>query len=268
MATAATRNAGAPSGAQVCRARLNLLGGFSVIVDGESWDVPDSSKRLLVFLALQERPQRRPVVAGTLWPDKTDTRAAANLRSSLWRLPEPSGLPLVSAAGPSLQLSEHLNVDVRVVEATGWALIRDPRAFVDDVDPALFLLELLPGWYEDWVVFERERLAHLQLHFLEALTHVLIQRERTAEALDVALRLVKVDPLREGSQRALLAVHWAEHNIGEAHRQFKTYQLLIRRTFGCEPSASLRAMFPAELLSGSSDRSQPLLDDREHLAGS
>jgi DNA-binding SARP family transcriptional activator len=242
MATAAICNGRGLNPALVWDARLNLLGGFSMIVDGESWDVPDSCQRLLVFLALHQGPQRRPVVAGTLWPNTTDSRATANLRSLLWRLPEPSGLPLVSTAGASLRLSEHLHVDVHMLEATGWALIRDPNAVVDDVDPTVFLLELLPDWYEDWVLFERERLAQLRFHFLEALTYVLIERRRVAEALNVALRLVKADPLREGSQRALLAVHCAEHNIGQAQRQFESYRKLIRQTFGCEPSPSLGAM--------------------------
>lgn len=255
MATASGRSGRVSSHVDASDLRLNLLGGFSMVVDGRSCDVPDGCQRLLGFLALQDRPPRRPVVAATLWPDKTDDRAGANLRSSLWRLPERSGRRLVAAAGATLQLAANVHVDVRVTESTGWALIRDPSAVVDDVDPSLFLLELLPGWYEDWVVFERERLAQLQLHFLEALTYVLIKRHRIAEALDVALRLVHVDPLREGSQRALLAVHCAERNIRQAHRQFRHYQQLIRKTFGCDPSPSLRAMITTDLRTGHTDRS-------------
>ena len=242
MATAVTRNGRCPSPASICDARLNLLGGFSLVVDGEPCDVADSCKRLLVFLALNHGPQPRPVVAGMLWPNSTENRASANLRSLLWRLPEPSGLPLVSIAGASLRLSGHLDVDVHVLEATGWALIRDPNTVVDDVDPTVLLLELLPDWYEDWVLFERDRLAQLRFHFLEALAYALIKRGRVPEALDVALRLVKADPLRECSQRALLAVHCAEHNIGQARRQLERYRKLVHQTFGCEPSPSLSAM--------------------------
>jgi DNA-binding SARP family transcriptional activator len=267
MTTASGRRGGAAGHAAAGDLRLNLLGEFSMVVDGESWQVPDGCKRLLGFLALQDRPQRRPVIAATLWPDKPDDRASANLRSSLWRMPQPSGRRLVRATGATLQLAGHLHVDVRAIEATGWALIRNPNAVADDVDPTPFLLELLPGWYEDWVVFERERLAQLQLHFLEALTHVLVQRRRIAEALDIAVRLVHVDPLREGSQRALLAVHCAERNIGQAHHQYERYRDLIRETFGCDPSPSLRAMITSALQTDLSDRPEPLLDEPEQLGG-
>jgi DNA-binding SARP family transcriptional activator len=242
MTMAATRNRQRSSSNRPHALQLNLLGGFSMIAGDGSLDVADSCQRLLVFLALRERPQCRPVIAASLWPDKTDSRAAANLRSSLWRLPSPLGLPLVRSTGADLGLSEHLDVDVKLAEASGWALVRDRKAAVDNIDPSLFLLELLPGWCDDWVVFERERIAQLQFHFLEALTYALVERSRYAQALDVALRLVSADPLREGSQRALLAVHCAERNLGQARRQLEGYRRLINETFACDPSPSLLAM--------------------------
>ncbi len=227
--------------------RLSLLGGFSMVADGEQYAVPESCQRLLVYLALRERPQRRIVVAATLWPEKTDVRACANLRSTIWRLPEPLGVPLISGTGTSLQLSEFLIVDVREAEAAGWALVRDPESALDHLDPELFLLELLPGWYEDeFVLFERERIAQLQLHFLEALTYALVGRCRLAEALDVAFRLVGADPLREASQRALLSVYRAERSFGQARRQYGAYRELIFQTFGDEPSAGLAELAGVE----------------------
>ena len=222
--------------------RINLLGGFSVIADGEPCAVAEGSQRLLVYLALRERPQARAAMAASLWPDKADERAYANLRSCLWRLPTPGGVPLVRAEHASLQLSEHLDVDVKLAEIAGWALIRDPTGAIDDIDAALFFLELLPGCYDDWVVFERERFAQLQFHFLEALTDALVEHHCLAQALDIALRLVRADPLREGSQRALLSVYLAERNIGQARRQLTGYRRLINDTFGCDPSPGLIAL--------------------------
>lgn len=222
--------------------RLNLLGGFELTAAGERCEISDNAGRLLVYLALRERPQCRTVVAASLWPDKTERRASANLRGSLWRLPQPGGFPLVDSAGTNIGLSKGLEVDVRLAEAAGWSLIGDPSRPVDDVDPEVFLLELLPGWYDDWVAFERERITQLQLRFLEALTYALVERSRFTKALDVALRLVNADPLREPSQRALLAVYQADGSIQQAHRQFERYRRLIRETFGCDPSPSLRAM--------------------------
>jgi DNA-binding SARP family transcriptional activator len=213
-----------------------------MVADGTPCAIVESSRRLLVYLALSNGQQPRSVVAASLWPEKMERRACANLRASLWRLPEPNGVPLVVSSGSSMWLSEEVDVDVWAAEALGWALTHDPKSVIDHVDPTLFLLELLPGWYDDWVVAERERIAQLQLHFLETLTYALIDQNRLTIALDTALRLVNIDPYREGSQRALLAVYMAERSHMQARRQFESYRRLVKETFQCEPSATLRAM--------------------------
>lgn len=221
------------------RPELQLLGGFSVRVDGTPVEVPESSQRVLVYLALHERPQARHVVAGDLWPESSETRAAANLRSAIWRLPDGGGTRMIRASSHVLSIDPLVDVDVRHVEAIGWSLVRDSSATVQVDDGRLFFEELLPGWYDDFVIFERERLAQLRLHFLEATAAALLRVGHVAEALDVALRLVAFDPLRERSQRALMSVYRAEGSLGQAARQLEKYRALMRETFSCEPSNEL-----------------------------
>jgi hypothetical protein len=56
MTMAATQSRQRSNCARSNNLQLNLLDGFSVIACGEAWDVPDSCQRLLVYLALHERP--------------------------------------------------------------------------------------------------------------------------------------------------------------------------------------------------------------------
>src|SRR5258708_8518388 len=65
---------------------LSVLGDFEFCCDEEIVGLPLGVQRLVVFLALRERPLLRKYVAGALWPETTDERAARNLRSALWRL--------------------------------------------------------------------------------------------------------------------------------------------------------------------------------------
>jgi DNA-binding SARP family transcriptional activator len=189
---------------------LRLLGHFRLRYLDDEVTIPESAQRLLVLLALRARPQTRLFLAGNLWPEKTDERAAANLRSSLWRARIPDGPPLVVVKGSLLSLAPHVSVDVREMEDAGWALLDQLAlpALGDRRD--LFFEELLPGWYDDWVILERERIGQLQLHFLEGLVDGLLALERYAEALDTALRLKAADPLRERSLRVLARVYDAE----------------------------------------------------------
>lgn len=216
---------------------LRLLGGFSLQVDGDPIAIPESCRRLLALLAVHGGRQSRTIVAASLWPERSDERAFANLRSSLWRVPRAGQSSLVDVSGHDLAISPRVSVDIDQAERLGWSLVRDRKASVDGHERSLFFEELLPGWYEDWVIIARERLNQLRLHFLDALATMLIDTDQLADALDVALRLVALDPLRERSQRTLLSVYRAEGSRGQAVRQLKAYRQLMRETFDCEPSA-------------------------------
>ena len=228
-------------------ADVELMGGFCLRVGRDLIDLPESSQRLVAFLALAGAAKERSLVASALWPEKSEGRATANLRSSLWRLPRIEGEDAVVAHRSRLRLHPAIAVDAWTLEDTGWQLVAADRSEAGSehlrrLDRRLFLADLLPGWYEDWVIAERERLAQLQLHFLEALTYSLVETGQLAEALDVAIRLVAADSLREGSQRALLRVYCEEGSLGQARRQFANYQDELAREFGCEPDISLDAI--------------------------
>src|SRR4051812_9037715 len=83
---------------------ISVLGGFAASSDGRQLQVPARAERLLAYLALVGRPVRRPQLAGTLWLDSPDEKAAASLRSTLWRLP-PQVAPLVLAGATHVALA-------------------------------------------------------------------------------------------------------------------------------------------------------------------
>ena len=60
--------------------------GFQLVEGEAEVALAEGSQRLLAFLAIRERPVNRLLVAGTLWPDATESRAHASLRSALARL--------------------------------------------------------------------------------------------------------------------------------------------------------------------------------------
>jgi DNA-binding SARP family transcriptional activator len=102
--------------------------------------------------------------------------------------------------------------------------------------------ELLPGWYDDWVLFECEGWRQLRLHALEALVDRLVVERRYGHAVVAALAAVGVDPLRESARAVLIRVHLAEHNRSEAVREFDRYRRLLRRELDVEPTPSLQAL--------------------------
>jgi DNA-binding SARP family transcriptional activator len=225
-------------GAQVC-----LLGGPYVVQHDRRIGVPEGSKRLLAFVALHEGPVDRRHAAGTLWPYGDDDRAGGNLRSSLWRL-KGAGIDVVRSDKCALWLDPHTDLDLNAIENWAGRLI-DGVAPDDDLRLPTWAgsaVDLLPGWYDDWIVFERERLRQRLLHAFEALSRLLVQARRYADAIDVALEAVHVEPLRESAHRTLLEAHLAEGNVVEARRIHREYSRLLTRELGVDPDPALAAL--------------------------
>ncbi len=225
------------------RDMLCLVGGPYVVCRGHRLNVPEGSKRLLAYVALHGGRVDRHRAAGTLWPYGPDSRAAGNLRSALWRL-KGAGIGVIQADKAVLSLTPGTVTDVhqlcdwaaraiegRVTESDLRILHWDPEA-----------ADILPGWYDDWVICERERIRQRLLHGLEAVGYQLLRHHRPADAIEAAMAAVRIEPLRESSTQLLVEAHLAEHNYGEARRAYVTHQQLLRRELGICPGPALSAL--------------------------
>ncbi len=197
---------------------------------------------MLAFLALHDRPLQRTYVAGALWLTLSEERSQACLRSALWRLSR-LGWRLVDSCAGDLQLSPAIRVDFRRAAATAQRIVGDREAScAEDVDELVRAGELLPDWYDDWVMFERERLRQLRLHALEILCRRLAAAGSFGPAVDAGLAAVLGEPLRESAQRVLIEAHLAEGNRSEAIRQYNSYRVRLYAELGLQPSPSLRRL--------------------------
>ena len=222
--------------------RLTLLDGFQLVCDDRAVALPHGAQRFVAFLALNRRPLLRPYVAGALWPETLDERAHANLRSTLWRLHRCNG-ELVEAQGNQLQLGADVSVDLHEAQVLARRVL-DGTPGETRLGLALATLarDLLPDWYEDWVLIEREQFRQLRLRALDALCERLTGRGRTGEALEAGLAALAGEPLRESAHRALVRVHLAEGNVGEAIRQYRLCRRLLREQLGVGPSEQMEEL--------------------------
>jgi len=226
--------------------RVSLLDGFALhLGDGGpralTAEVPRTVQRVVAHVCLYRR-RPRTVVAAQLWPDVPEVQAHGSLRSALWRL-QRIAPGLVSTSRHCLALAEGVHVDVQ--ELTDWATrTRNSAASIDEicVPEGVLRGELLPGWYDDWVLLERERLRQVTLHTLEVAAERLASAGRTAEALEAAYAAVGLEPLRESAHRTLVRLHISEGNIGEALRAFAQFRDLLADELGVGPTAKMTAL--------------------------
>ncbi len=230
--------------------KVLVLGGFQLWWSGsEQVGIPRAPQRLLALLAIRGGVRGgvtgRAEVAGTLWPDATEAHACSNLRSALVRLNRPCR-KVLQVSKLELGLAEDVTVDICYAQRLARRLL-DPAVTPEqsDLSPAATVIlssDLLPGWYDDWVLVEAEDWRQLRLHALETLAGRLTAVRCWGQAADAATAAVRAEPLRESAHAALIQVHLAEGNQSEALRQFTRYRALLHAELGLEPTLRLRRL--------------------------
>ena len=218
---------------------LSVLGSFRFRAGDTTPALPSGSQRLLALLALRERAVTRLMVAGTLWPNSSEQHAAASLRSALTRL-RGAARDAVDIGDLDLSLAPGVVVDIREAKKFAHQLLEPdaPNLAPDATAAALASLsaDLLPDWYEDWVLIETEQWRQLRLHALEAMAANLAAAGRWAEAIGAAQAAIRGEPLRETSHAALIRVFLAEGNQTEALGQFERYRDMLNTELSLEPT--------------------------------
>lgn len=230
---------------------IHLFGTPHVSCRVQQLPVPEGGQKLLAFVALSAGRVERSYAAGALWPFGDDARAAGNLRSALWRLRR-AGIDVIEADRRSLWLAADVEVDVHQLSAWANRLIHgcaEPTDLILSRVPE-DACRLLPAWYDEWAVLERERIRQRVLHALEAMSAELSALGRHPEAVAAAKRAVLEQPLRESGQRALLTAHLAHGDVHEARRAYQRFTHLLRQRLHVEPSRQFSALLMAGQVAG------------------
>ena len=165
------------SAVAVAATRLRLLGGWQLVVDGTDVELGHREQRLVSLLGLRARSVRGQV-ASTLWPDSTDQRALASLRRAVLQcrtVPRSAGRRPPDR-WPSLRESRVDVDDLR--RAVGSTRLPMTDLVARELLAAVRGDELLPGWYDDWAVEERDRLEQLRAEALERVAAYALEQGR------------------------------------------------------------------------------------------
>jgi DNA-binding SARP family transcriptional activator len=214
---------------------LQLLEYWRLARKGEPVRVPRRQQRLISALALVG-PRPRAALAGLLWPDSPESQAMTSLRVTLWHISHELPGVVCGDSRDTLSLSCDVSVDVRTIEqcAGGAAGAAPAPALLRELSRA----ELLPGWYDDWVVLEQERIRHLRLAALDTLARRGLTLGEPQTAASAALLAVSLEPLREASNLLLVASLLASGEHNAATRAFDLYRKRSLDVFGVEPDVT------------------------------
>src|SRR6266542_6165470 len=236
---------------------IQLLGRFHLRFDDAPVTTLDQERlqALLAYLVLHRAtPHARQHLAFLLWPDSSEAQARTNLRSLLHRLrqalPGANDFLHVDAQVVQWRADAPYTLDVAAIErALAQAHAAEQRGDLPTQRAGLaqavelYQGDLLPGWYDDWVLLERERLHQVFLAALERLVVLLEQSGEYAAAIGYAQRLLRHEPLHEAAYQHLMRLHAASGDRASAVRVYRTCATVLERELGVEPSPATREAY-------------------------
>ena len=225
---------------------VHLLGSFAI--KNKNKPVVISSRpaqSLFAYLILSAgTSHRREKLAGLLWPDSLEATPRDNLRHAVWRirkaLPSDPKAEYLLTDGLSIAFNASAKywLDAGELEKVGGDVSADELIAV----LSTYQGELLPGFYDEWVVLEREHLFSIFEYHLARLMSLLQDENRWMDILDWGERWIKLGQRPETAYRALMSAHAAK---GDMSKVAATYERCVRslQEFNIQPSDQTKELF-------------------------
>jgi predicted ATPase/DNA-binding SARP family transcriptional activator len=221
---------------------VRLLGKFEVRNDNQAVEILlRAAQSLLAYLMLNAgTPHRREQLAGLFWPDMPDANAKSNLRQTLSRLRKAIGEQYLLA--DDLTIAFEVNADYWLDAQVLTRKVVANTSTADLIDAvSVYGGELLPGFYDEWVLLERERLQAAYEHKVALLLARLTAAQRWEEVLEWSERWIALGHTPEAAYRALITAHGARADVSSAAAAYQRCEEALRRDLGVEPSPQTRS---------------------------
>lgn len=242
--------------------RIYLFGKFCVWRNEQVLDGFDARKvqELFCYLLLHRNHSLpRETLASLLWPDTTTVQSKKNLRHTFWQLQSALGFQnervndrilLVEPDWVQLNPEVALWLDVAVFEQAynlvqktpGQELNSSQAKMLQDA-VQLYQGPLLEGWYQDWCLWERERLQSIYLSILDKLMSYCEVHSDYETSLLYGMRIMSYDRARERTHRRIMRLYYLTGDRAEALRQYDRCAAALEEELGVQPSKSTGALY-------------------------
>jgi DNA-binding SARP family transcriptional activator len=231
---------------------LELLGDFRLrSEDGALLGISaKKSQAMLAYLGVKPTQLvSRDKMASLLWSSTAPEQARQSLRQTLSTLRKE--LANISPKKVLIEEGDFLSLDaslirVDVVEFESLVAAGTPEA----LDPAtrLYAGDFLDGFqldeekFDQWVIAERDRLHRLSLRAHSQLADIFARSDSVDEAIAVAQRSLRIDPLQEPMHRTLMRLYVKSGDLANALQEYDALAKVLRRELNVEPDAETKAL--------------------------
>jgi len=250
----------------MARFRVHLFGKFHLERDDQvvrSLEGCKSHELLSYLLLYRQRLHPREGLATLLWGNCTTAQSKKHLRQALWQIQaalgsepdfnsevaansrpdEPINLLRIDAEWVRVNSEADLWLDVAVFEQayslahgiSGGELAGEISHRIEEA-VSLYTGDLLEGCYQDWCLFERERLQNAYLGMLDKLMSYAADRHDYEAALDYGETILRYNRARERTHREMMLMHYLAGDRTAALQQYGRCVAILRDELGATPA--------------------------------
>ncbi len=242
-----------------------VFGGFELRTEGE--DVKAlHAERLLLFLSylfvhFDSSPSRKQI-SFLFWADSAEEQARTNLRNILHHLrkalPELDSILEIDTQSIRVRPEADFSLDIRsfrkaLVSVKTSKTEAERIGYLQEA-VSHYRGELLPGFYDDWILAAREECHQAYVNALFELSKLYEDASQYSDAIQTVNRLLRVDALNESAYLQLMRLHALNEDRAGALQAYHTCATVLMRDLGVEPSVEIRRLYEQLI------RSEAMLD--------
>jgi predicted ATPase/DNA-binding SARP family transcriptional activator len=225
---------------------IKTLGGLSLSEGGRPVTDLQSRKAeaLLVYLAAEGGQHSRSVLASLLWPESPQDRAMTSLRVALSALRKRLS-PYLDISRSTARIHPQAEIDFDVSNL-------EQKLTAGQMEQALEIYrgEFLEGFhiresleFEDWRVWENERLRRLVVDGLHGSISRHIERGDYGRGQDLARQLLQLEPLDELAHQQYMLLLALDGQRSAALVQYEKCRQVMHDELGADPSPETQELF-------------------------
>jgi DNA-binding SARP family transcriptional activator len=235
---------------------VEFLGRTRVFSNGLEVTLTRQSVSFLAYLALfREVDHPREVLIEQFWSSCEPARGRSCLGTALSRLRKtlqvegtnwlelsPRGEPRISPVAPIR--FDIVEFEAGIVPALAVVDSKLEPALLDRLNAGLahYRGDLLLGWYDNWVLTERERLRLLCLRGYRRLMEHHAATGDLENALAAGQSALRIEPLQELIQQRVIELYGVSGQRAAAIRQYNRFSEMLKDELGISPSKATRSL--------------------------
>ncbi|MCL4297994.1 MAG: bacterial transcriptional activator domain-containing protein [Anaerolineae bacterium] len=233
---------------------VHLFGRFQVQHKDQVLDSLNTHKvqELFAYLLLYGKQLHcRETLAALLWDTSSTAQSLKYLRHTLWKLQlvldrangaEAGRLFSIDAEWIGLNPEADLWLDLAAFEQASTCTKGIPGQVLDancaqmlQNAVQLYRGDLLEGWYQDWCLYERERLQNMYLAMLSKLMSYCEAHHEYESGLAYGTRILHYDRAHESTHRQMMRLYYLAHDRTAALHQYERCVAALREELDVKP---------------------------------